>query len=51
MSGPTPYVGDGTMALPVMVRYTLLLWTLHRVGYPIAVVWLMDPLWFSIFLA
>ena len=44
-------VGGGIMALLVLARQTLLWWPLHPIGYPIGAVWLMDQLWFSIFLA
>lgn len=45
------FAGGGIMALLVLARHTLLWWPLHPIGYPIGAVWLMDQLWFSIFLA
>ena len=33
------------------LRNRLPWWPLHPIGYPISMVWLMDQLWFSIFLA
>ena len=45
------FLGGGIMALLVLARHTLLWWPLHPIGYPIGAVWLMDQLWFSIFLA
>ncbi len=45
------FIGGGIMALLVLARHTLLWWPLHPIGYPIGAVWLMDQLWFSIFLA
>ncbi len=45
------FIGGGIMALLVLARHTLLWWPLHPIGYPIGAVWLMDELWFSIFLA
>ena len=44
------FIGGGIMALLVLARHTLLWWPLHPIGYPIGAVWLMDQLWFSIFL-
>jgi len=43
--------GGGLMALLMIARHRLLWWPLHPIGYPISMVWLMDQLWFSIFLA
>ncbi|MFT5376063.1 MAG: hypothetical protein ACI906_002897 [Candidatus Latescibacterota bacterium] len=43
--------GGSLMALLMMARHRLLWWPLHPIGYPISMVWLMDQLWFSIFLA
>ena len=45
------FVGGGIMALLMLARHYLLWWPLHPLGYPIGAVWLMDQLWFSIFLA
>ncbi len=45
------FVGGGIMALLMLARHHLLWWPLHPIGYPISAVWLMDALWFSIFLA
>lgn len=44
-------VGGGVMTVLMMARHHLLWWPLHPIGYPIGAVWLMDQLWFSIFLA
>ena len=44
-------VGAGVMALLMLARQRLLWWPLHPLGYPIAVVWAMNQIWFSIFLA
>ncbi|MBI2502085.1 MAG: hypothetical protein HYW07_02495 [Candidatus Latescibacteria bacterium] len=44
-------VGGGLMALLMLARHQLFWWPLHPIGYPIGAVWLMDALWFSIFLA
>ncbi len=44
-------LGGGLMALLMIARHRLPWWPLHPVGYPISMVWLMDQLWFSIFLA
>ena len=44
-------LGGGVMALLMFARHHLLWWPLHPIGYPIGAVWLMDALWFSIFLA
>ncbi len=43
--------GGTLMALLMLARHRLLWWPLHPIGYPISMVWLMDQLWFSIFLA
>jgi hypothetical protein len=44
-------VGGGIMAGLMMARHHLLWWPLHPLGYAVGSVWLMDQLWFSIFLA
>jgi hypothetical protein len=44
-------LGGGFMTLLMMARHRVLWWPLHPIGYPISMVWLMDQLWFSIFLA
>ena len=44
-------VGGGVMTLLMLARHHFLWWPLHPIGYPIGAVWLMDALWFSIFLA
>lgn len=43
--------GAGIMALLMMARQRLLWWPLHPLGFPIGAVWIMDQVWFSIFLA
>ena len=45
------FVGAGIMALLMLARQILVWWPLHPIGYPISAVWLMEQLWFSIFLA
>jgi len=45
------FLGGGIMVLFMLARHHLLWWPLHPIGYPIGAVWLMDQLWFSIFLA
>lgn len=44
-------VGGSIMAGLMMARHHLLWWPLHPLGYVVGSVWLMDELWFSIFLA
>ena len=45
------FVGAGIMALLMLARQVLVWWPLHPLGYPISAVWLMEQVWFSIFLA
>jgi len=47
------YTGIGAviMVLLMIARQRLLWWPLHPLGFPIGAVWLMDQVWFSIFLA
>ena len=44
-------IGGGVMVALIFARQHFLWWPLHPVGYPIGCVWLMDQMWFSIFLA
>lgn len=44
-------LGAGIMALLMIARQRLLWWPLHPLGFPIGAVWIMDQVWFSIFLA
>lgn len=44
-------VGAGIMSALMLARQHLLWWPLHPIGYAVGAVWLMDQLWFSIFLA
>lgn len=44
-------LGGGFMTMLMVARQHLLWWPLHPVGYAVSMVWLMDQLWFSIFLA
>ena len=44
-------IGGGVMVALILARQHFLWWPLHPVGYPIGCVWLMDQVWFSIFLA
>ncbi|MBI4531533.1 MAG: hypothetical protein HY709_08405 [Candidatus Latescibacteria bacterium] len=44
-------IGAGVMILLMLARQHFLWWPLHPVGFPIGCVWIMDNIWFSIFLA
>jgi hypothetical protein len=44
-------IGAGVMVLLMLARQRWLWWPLHPVGFPIGCVWIMDNIWFSIFLA
>ena len=44
-------IGAGIMSLLMLARQRLLWWPLHPLGYPIGVIWAMNQIWFSIFLA
>jgi hypothetical protein len=44
-------LGGAVMVLLMLARHHFLWWPLHPAGYPISATWLMDQLWFSIFLA
>jgi hypothetical protein len=39
------------MGLLLLARHRLLWWPLHPLGFPIAVVWSTNQVWFSIFVA
>jgi len=43
-------IGAVVMFILIQLRYTFLWWPLHPLGFPFAPVWLMDQIWFSIFL-
>ncbi|MBU0477251.1 hypothetical protein KKC91_01605 [bacterium] len=43
-------IGGGFMAFLMFMRYRLLWWPIHPVAYPISAVWIMEALWFSIFI-
>jgi len=43
-------IGFGAMGLLILARQTFVWWPLHPIGFLIAPVWLMENLWFSIFL-
>ncbi|MEW6751026.1 MAG: DUF6785 family protein [Candidatus Latescibacterota bacterium] len=43
--------GAGLMGLLVLARHRLPWWPLHPLGFPIAVVWSTNQVWFSIFVA
>ncbi len=43
--------GGGIMFLLMFMRERFIWWPLHPIGFAIGSVWLMDKLWFSIFLA
>ena len=44
-------LGAGIMALLMWVRHQVLWWPLHPIGFPVSVTWIMDQIWFSVFLA
>jgi len=44
-------IGGGVMVVLILARQHFLWWPLHPIGYPIGCVWIMDQVWFSIFLA
>lgn len=44
-------VGAVIMMLLMLVRWRYVWWPLHPLGYPVAPIWVMDQLWFSMFLA
>ena len=44
-------LGGGIMTALMLARHHVLWWPLHPIGFPVGAVWLMDSLWFSIFLA
>ena len=43
-------IGAILMGIFMLMRYRFLWWPLHPIGFTIGSVWLMDKLWFSIFL-
>ncbi len=43
--------GGALMVGLMTARHYLLWWPLHPIGFPVSMIWLMDQLWFSIFLA
>ena len=44
-------IGAGVMSLLMMARWRFIGWPLHPLGYPIGPIWIMDALWFNMFLA
>lgn len=44
-------IGAAIMVLLMIARQRLLWWPLHPLGFPIGAVWLLNHVWFSIFLA
>jgi hypothetical protein len=44
-------VGGGVMVLLALARQRLLWWPLHPIGFPIGATWIMDSVWFSVFVA
>ena len=44
-------LGAAVMAALMVVRWHFLWWPLHPLGYPIGPIWIMDHLWFNMFLA
>ena len=44
-------VGAAIMAVLIFLRTRLLWWPLAPIGFPLAGIWLMERLWFSVFLA
>jgi len=44
-------IGLAVMSLLMFLRQRLLWWPLHPLGFVIGPVWLMDSLWFSVFIA
>jgi hypothetical protein len=47
----TTGIGALIMGLLMWARHRFLWWPLHPLGFTIGAVWLMDVVWFSIFLA
>jgi hypothetical protein len=44
-------VGAGAMLALTWLRQRFLWWPLHPIGFPIMTSWLVDWMWFSVFLA
>jgi hypothetical protein len=44
-------VGAGVMALLMFARHNFLSWPLHPIGFVVGGTWIMNNIWFSIFLA
>ena len=44
-------IGAGIMMLLMLARWHFVRWPLHPLGYPIGSIWIMDHLWFNMFLA
>ncbi|NQU87872.1 MAG: hypothetical protein HQ541_19155 [Mariniphaga sp.] len=44
-------IGGGFMLFLMSMRYRFLWWPIHPVAYPISAVWMMEYMWFSIFIA
>ena len=48
---PTHGLGMAVMALLMLARHHLLWWPLHPIGYVVSGTWILNSVWFSIFLA
>ena len=44
-------IGAAVMLLLMLARWHYIWWPLHPLGYPIGPIWIMDHLWFNMFLA
>ena len=44
-------IGGGIMWFLIFVGTRLLWWPLHYIGFPIADIWMMNQIWFNVFLA
>jgi hypothetical protein len=44
-------IGAAVMLLLMVARWSFVWWPLHPLGYPIGPIWIMDHLWFNMFLA
>jgi len=44
-------IGASAMLLLIVARWRYVWWPLHPLGYPIGPIWIMDHLWFNMFLA
>ncbi len=44
-------IGAGIMGLLMFLRSRLLWWPMHPIGFAIGPIWMMDQIWFTVFLA